>query len=82
LLTQREVSDFLPIGCLIVVSDEAYHCCVVNKLNDGFDDVLGHAVVGEQGVQKGTKHTPPSVVLLWRYANLSGSVVSGMMVLM
>ena len=32
--------------------------CVVSKLNDGVGVVLGHAVVGEQGVQKGTKHAP------------------------
>jgi hypothetical protein len=24
------VSDFLPIGCLIVVGDQAYHCCVIS----------------------------------------------------
>ena len=39
-------------------------CFVVSKLNDGVGVVLGHAVMGEQGVQEGTKHTPlrgPSV---------------------
>ena len=30
-----QVSDLLPVGCLIVVGDQAYHRCVVNKLNDG-----------------------------------------------
>jgi hypothetical protein len=35
-----------------------YHCCVVSKLNDGVGIMCGHAVVGEQGVQEGTKHTP------------------------
>ena len=30
-----QVSDLLPIGCLIVDCDQAYHCCVVCKLNDG-----------------------------------------------
>ena len=53
-----QFSDLLPIGCLIVVSGQAYHCCVVSKLNDGVGVVFGHAVVGEQGVQKGTKYTP------------------------
>jgi hypothetical protein len=48
-----QVSDLL-----IVVSDQAYHCCVVSKLNDGVGVVPGHAVMGEQGVQEGTKHTP------------------------
>ena len=28
---------------------------VVVKLNDGVGDVLGHAVMGEQGVQEGTE---------------------------
>ena len=48
----------LPIGCLIVVGDQAYHCCVVSKLNDGVGVVFDHAVVGEQGIQEGTKYTP------------------------
>ena len=34
LATHCQVSDILPIGCLIVVGDQAYHCCVVSKLND------------------------------------------------
>ena len=50
-----QVFDLLPIGCLIVISD---HCCVVCKLNDGVGVVLGHAVMGEQGVQEGTEHAP------------------------
>ncbi|KAK6327856.1 hypothetical protein J4Q44_G00035020, partial [Coregonus suidteri] len=53
-----QVSDLLPIGCLIVVGDQAYHCCVVGKLNDGVGVVPGHAVMGEQGVQEGTEHAP------------------------
>ena len=47
-----------------MVGDQAYHCCVVSKLNDGVGVVFGHAVVGEQGVQEGSKYTPlrdPSV---------------------
>ena len=31
---------------------------VMWTLNDGIGVVLGHAVVGEQGVQEGTKHAP------------------------
>ena len=23
------------VGCLVVVCDQAYHCCVIGKLNDG-----------------------------------------------
>ena len=59
-----QVSDLLPLDCLIVVSDQAYHCGVVSKLNDGVGVVFGHAVIGEQGVQEETEHTPlmgPSV---------------------
>ena len=51
------VSDLLPIDSLVVVGDQAYHCCVC-KLNDGVGVVPGHAVVGEKGVQEGTEHTP------------------------
>ena len=46
-----QVSD-LSMGCLIV-GDQAKHRSVVSKLND-VGVVLGHAVVGEQGVQEGT----------------------------
>ena len=48
-----QVSDLLPIRSLIVVGDQAYHCCVISKLNYG----VGHAVMSEQGVQEGTEHT-------------------------
>ena len=30
-----QVSDLLPIDCLIVVGDQAYNCCLVSKLNGG-----------------------------------------------
>ena len=59
-----QFSDFLPIGFLIVVGDQAYHFCVVSKLNEGLRVVFGHAVMDEKGVQEGTKYTPlrvPSV---------------------
>ena len=42
-----QVSD-LHIGCLFIVGDQAYHCCIVRKLNDDVGVVLGHTVVGEQ----------------------------------
>ena len=35
---------------LIVVGDQAYHCCVIGKLNDGVGVVPGQAVMSEQGV--------------------------------
>ena len=44
-----QVSDLLPVGCLIVVSDLAYHHCVIGKRNDGVGIVPDHAVIGEQG---------------------------------
>ena len=53
-----QVSDLLPIGCLVVVVDQAYHCCVIGKLNDGVGAVPGRAVMSEQGVQEGTEHAP------------------------
>ena len=50
LASHGQVSDILPIGCLIVVGDQAYNCCVICKLNDGVGVVPGHAVMSEQGV--------------------------------
>ena len=35
-----------------MVGDQAYHCHIVCKLNDDVE------VLGEQGVQDGTKHSP------------------------
>ena len=49
-----QVSDRLPIGWLIVVGDQAYYRCVIGKLNDGAGVMLGHSVMGEQGVQERT----------------------------
>ena len=53
-----QVSDLLPTGCLIIVGDHAYHCCVIGKLNDGVGVVPGRAVKSEPGVQERTEHTP------------------------
>ena len=53
-----QVTDFLPLGCLIITGDQAYHRNVIRKLDDGVGVMRGHAVVGEQGVQEWTKHTP------------------------
>ena len=50
------VSD-LPVGCLIAVGDQADHRCVASKIDDVVV-VRGHTVLGEQGVQEWTKHTP------------------------
>ena len=53
-----QVSNLLPIGCLVIVGDQAYHSCVIGKCNDGFGVVPGSAVMSEQGVQEGTEHAP------------------------
>ena len=53
-----QVTDLLPIGCFIVVGDQANHRCVISKLNDGVGVVHGNAVICEQGEQEGTKHAP------------------------
>ena len=42
-----QISDLLPICCLIIVGEQAYHCCVVSKLNDDVGVMFGHAVMGE-----------------------------------
>ena len=46
-------SELIPIGCLVVVGDQAYHCCVFSKLNDGVGVVPARAVMGEQ---EGAEH--------------------------
>ena len=58
LAQHHQVSDLIPIGCLIVVGDQAYHYCVIGKLNDGVGVMPGRAVMSEQGLQEGTEHTP------------------------
>ena len=40
-----QVTDILPLGCLIIVVDQAYHRCVISKLDD--DVLLSHAFMGE-----------------------------------
>ena len=42
-----QVSDRLSMGCLVVVGDQAYHCCVIRKCNDVVGVVPGCAVDGE-----------------------------------
>ena len=53
--TARSLTSSL---CLIVVGDQAFYRCVVDKLNDGVGVVLDYAVIGEQGLQEGTKYAP------------------------
>jgi hypothetical protein len=49
-----QVSDLLPLCCLVIVGDQSYHCCVIGKLNDGVVVVPGRAVMSDQSVQEGT----------------------------
>ena len=52
-----QVSDLLSLGCLVVVYDQAYHCCVIGKCN-GVGGEPGCTVMSEQGVQEGAEHPP------------------------
>ena len=56
LASHGQVSD-LPIGCLIVIGDQADHYCVIGN-RDVVGVVPGHTVMSEQGVQEGTEHAP------------------------
>ena len=50
-----EGPHLLPVGRLVVVGNQAYHCRDVCKLDDGVGGVQGHAVMDEQGVQERAK---------------------------
>ena len=50
LTPHSEGPHLLPVGRLVVVGNQAYHCSIVRKLDDLVGGVRGHAVVGEQGV--------------------------------
>jgi hypothetical protein len=50
-------THLLPVGCL-VVDNQAYHCCVISKLDDRVGDVCVHAVMDELGKQEGAEHAP------------------------
>jgi hypothetical protein len=52
-----QVSDLLPLGCLIVAGGQSYHRRAIGKINDA-GVVCGNAVLVEQGVQVATKDTP------------------------
>ena len=54
----RQGSHLLPVGCLVIVSNQAYYCCIVCKLDDSVGGIRGHTVMGEQGVEKGAEHAP------------------------
>ena len=48
----------LPVGCLVIVGNQAYYCSVVCNLYDWVRGVRGHSVMGEQGVQERAEHAP------------------------
>ncbi len=45
-------THLLSVGRLIVVSDQAYHRCVISKFDDDIGAVGGYTVVCVQGVQE------------------------------
>ena len=53
-----QVSDLFPIGCLIVIGDQAYHCCIIGKCYDVVGVMPGRAVMRELEVQKETEPAP------------------------
>jgi hypothetical protein len=55
LASHFQVSDLLTIGCLVVVGDKAYHCCVIGKLNYGVGVVPGCEVNREYRRGLGTQ---------------------------
>ena len=54
LAPHSQFSD-LPIGCRVIAGDQAYHYCVISKLNDGFEVVPSRAIMSEQD---GTEYAP------------------------
>ncbi len=46
-----QVTHLLSVGRLIVVGDQAYHCCVISKIDDDIRAVCGCTIVCVQGVQ-------------------------------
>ncbi len=45
-------THLLSVGHLIVVIDQAYHCCAIGKFDDDVRAVCGCTVVCVQGVQE------------------------------
>ncbi len=50
-----QVTHLLSVGRLIVVGDQAYHCCVVSKFDNGVGAVCCCTVVCVQGLQEWAK---------------------------
>ncbi len=45
-------THLLSVGCLIVVGDQAYHCCVISKFDDYIGAVCSCTVICVQGVHE------------------------------
>ncbi len=53
----NQLCHFLSVGCFIIVADEAYHSCVIGKLDDVVGAELGNAVVSQQHEEQRAEHT-------------------------
>ncbi len=53
----NQLCHFLSVGCFIIVADEAYHSCVICKLDDVVGAELGSAVVSQQCEEQRAEHT-------------------------
>lgn len=50
---------FLPVGCLMIVADEANHHHIIHQLDDGIGSMNRSAVVDEKEVKgMGLTHSP------------------------
>ncbi len=63
-----QLCHFLSVVHFIVVADEAYHCCVISKLDDVVGAELGSAVVSQQHEEQWAEHTA-----LWGTCSQCGS---------
>lgn len=54
---------FLSVECFFIVFDEAYHSCVIRKLDDGISAELSSAVVCQQYEEHQDEHRDLRVVL-------------------
>ena len=63
-------SHLLPVGCIVIVGNQAYHCCVVSKLDDWVGDMRMRHFHGWTGNTGGswsrTPVGPPCWGLAWR----------------
>ncbi len=57
LLTPFSQGTHLSVGRLIIVSDQAYHCCVISKFDDDVGAVCGCTIMCVQGVQEWAEDT-------------------------